>query len=107
MLTNALMTLAISLEAELLQRWANERGFLPPLQVATRPGVQGCDITSFLSMITTWSTRNEIPIHILKKDQQKGFDFLSLQCFYDAIKFYGIPATIEDFDRASQHDVPC
>jgi hypothetical protein len=107
MLTNALMTLAISLEAELLQRWVDERGFLPPLQAATRPGVQGRDITSFLSMITTWSTRNKISIDILKKDQQKGFDFLSLQCFYDAVKFYGVPAAIEDFDRASQHNVPC
>src|SRR5579859_2855183 len=44
---------------------------------------------------------------MLKKDQAKGFDFLSLEAFYNAIDFYGLPKTLTAFDRASQNQVPC
>jgi ABC-type multidrug transport system ATPase subunit len=37
MLTNTLMTLAISYEAALLQEWADKLGLLPSFQMATRP----------------------------------------------------------------------
>jgi hypothetical protein len=91
MLTNTLMILAISLEAKHLQDWANERKFLSPFQIATKPGAQSRDATSLLAMLQTWSVRNNTPLYVLKKDQQKGFDFLSLQSFYDAVDFYGLP----------------
>jgi hypothetical protein len=58
-------------------------------------------------MLQTWSARNNTPLYILKKDQQKGFDFLSLQSFYDAVDFYGLPPSLRDFDIASQLEVPC
>jgi len=57
--------------------------------------------------LETWSIRNNKTIYVLKKDQQKGFDFLSLQAFYDAIHFYRLPNEMIDFDKASQQDVPC
>lgn len=77
----------ISLEAQLIQEWADQRQLLPHLQGATKPGVQGRDLTSVLAMIQTWSNRTKTPIYILRKDQAKGFDFLSLQAFYNAINF--------------------
>ena len=98
MLSNVLMS---------LQMWADAADLLPPHQVATRIGVQGRDATSLLSMITCWAKRNNLCVYALKKDQEKGFDYLSLQCFYDALKFYGLPANLEQFDRASQHQVRC
>jgi hypothetical protein len=58
-------------------------------------------------MLQSWSARHKTPLYVLKKDQQKGFDFLSLQSFYDAVDFYGLPTSLRDFDIASQQDVPC
>src|SRR5947207_5113884 len=107
MLTNTLMTIAISFEATMLQEWADRLDLLPNLQAATRPGAQGRDVTNFLSMVEAWSNRNNKSVYILKKDQKKGFDFLSLQCFYDCVDFYGLPSQIKDFDKATQHDVSC
>jgi hypothetical protein len=108
MLTNTLMTLAISYEAVLLQEWADKLGLLPSFQIATRPSTQGRDITSFLALLESWSIRNNQTVYVLKKDQQKGFDFLSLwQAFYDAVQFYGLPKELIEFDKESQQDVPC
>ncbi|KAF8953177.1 hypothetical protein BDZ97DRAFT_1873600 [Flammula alnicola] len=37
----------------------------------------------------------------------KGFDYLSPDGFYDAIRAYGLPKEIIDLDRAAQHKVKC
>jgi len=37
----------------------------------------------------------------------KGFDYLSPDGFYDAIRAYGLPSTIIDLDRASQTQTRC
>ncbi|KAF8995602.1 hypothetical protein BDZ89DRAFT_1029558 [Hymenopellis radicata] len=43
---------------------------------------------------------------MLRRDQAKGFDRLEPEGFYDAIQAYGLPASIADFDRSAQADVP-
>ncbi|KAF9028044.1 hypothetical protein BDZ89DRAFT_1066395, partial [Hymenopellis radicata] len=43
---------------------------------------------------------------MLRRDQAKGFDRLEPEGFYDAIQAYGLPASIVDFDRSAQADVP-
>ncbi|KAG2348417.1 hypothetical protein BDR05DRAFT_835286, partial [Suillus weaverae] len=74
--------------------------------VATQPGVQGRDLTSFLLQLESWSNRHHTPLYILRRDQQKGFNKLEPQGFYDAIAAYGLPQTIVDFDLSAQSDVP-
>ncbi|KAG1888731.1 hypothetical protein F4604DRAFT_1877236 [Suillus subluteus] len=64
---------------------------LPKGQVATQPGMQGRDLTSFLSQL---------------ENQQKGFDKLEPQGFYDAISAYGLPHSIVDFDSSAQSEIP-
>jgi exonuclease III len=107
MLSNLLMNLATAIEANYLQMWADAADLLPPHQVATKTGVQGRDATSLLAMITCWADRTNTPVYAMKKDQEKGFDYLSLQCFYDALAFYGLPPELEAFDRASQKKASC
>ncbi|KAL6306090.1 hypothetical protein BKA93DRAFT_730012, partial [Sparassis latifolia] len=75
--------------------------------VATQPGVQMHDLMSFLAGLKCWSSRHHQPIYTLKRDQMKGFDYLSPQGFYDAITAYGLPQVIIDLDRASQTDTRC
>ncbi|KAG0702845.1 hypothetical protein DFH29DRAFT_999067 [Suillus ampliporus] len=65
---------------------------LPEGQVATQPGVQGKDLTSFLSQ--------------LEKTNRRASDKLEPQGFYDAIAAYGLPQTIVDFDCSTQLEVP-
>ncbi|KAJ7894752.1 hypothetical protein B0H13DRAFT_1506417, partial [Mycena leptocephala] len=57
-------------------------------------------------LIETWSNRGKMPVFALKRDQQKGFDHLEPQVFYDAVEAYGLPRALIDFDRAAQADVP-
>ncbi|KAF8057048.1 hypothetical protein FPV67DRAFT_1456580 [Lyophyllum atratum] len=59
-------------------------GIIPETQVATQPGIQTRDLMSFLSSLKTWSARSKTPIYLLKRDQIKGFDYLSRDGFYDA-----------------------
>src|SRR5438477_12452912 len=107
MLTNNILNVALTIEERCLQKWAEERNFLPPFRIATKPNVKGRDITSFLAVIHLQVVRTKEPLYVLQKDQQKGFDFLSLQCFYDAVSFYGMPSELVEFDRASQDKIPC
>jgi len=107
MLTNNILNIALTIEERCLQKWAEERNFLPPFQIATKPNVEGRDITSFLAIIHSQAVSTKEPLYILQKDQQKGFDFLSLQCFYDAVSFYGMPSELVEFDRTSQDKIPC
>lgn len=50
--------------------------------------------------------RENVPLYVLRRDQQKGFDRLDPQGFYDAIISYGLPSSIIDLDRSAQTDVP-
>ena len=36
----------------------------------------------------------------------KGFDCLEPEGFYDAVRAYGLPTAIVDFDLSAQTDVP-
>ena len=47
------------------------------------------------------------PLFVLKRDQQKGFNFLALSGFYDAIRAYRLPEEIISLDLSSQTDVQC
>ncbi|KAG0702051.1 hypothetical protein DFH29DRAFT_789671, partial [Suillus ampliporus] len=64
------------------------------------------DLTSFLSQLESWSNRHHKSLYLLRRDQQKGFDKLEPQGFYDAISAYGLPHSIVDFDSSAQSEVP-
>ena len=90
-----------------LIRYAAEKSILPDTQVAAQPGVQTRDLMSYLAGIKCWANRHKQPIYAIKRDQMKGFDYLSPEGFYDAIRAYGLPSTIIDLDRAAQAQVRC
>lgn len=90
-----------------LSPYAARLGIIPDTQVATQPGVQTRDLMSFLACLKTWSKRNKKTVFLLKRDQMKGFDYLSPCGFYDACEAYGLPSSICDLDRAAQSAVKC
>ncbi|KAF8231583.1 hypothetical protein L208DRAFT_1276393, partial [Tricholoma matsutake] len=90
-----------------LSPYAARMGIIPETQVATQPGVQTCDLMSFLSGLKTWSHRTKTPLYLLKRDQMKGFDYLSPKGFYDACTAYGLPPAIAELDRAAQSSTQC
>jgi len=90
-----------------LIRYSAEKQILPNTQVAAQPGVQTRDLISFLSGIKCWASRHKQTVYAIKRDQIKGFDYLSPDGFYDAIKAYGLPSAIIDLDWASQTDTRC
>ena len=90
-----------------LIRYAAEKRILPDTQVAAQPGVQTHDLMSYLASIKCWSHRHKETVFTIKRDQMKGFDYLSPEGFYDAIRAYGLPETIVDLDRAAQNEVRC
>jgi len=90
-----------------LIRYSAEKQILPNTQVAAQPGVQTRDLISFLSGVKCWASRHKQTVYAIKRDQMKGFDYLSPEGFYDAVKAYGLPDTIIDLDRASQTDTRC
>ncbi|KAJ7916424.1 hypothetical protein B0H13DRAFT_2658307 [Mycena leptocephala] len=63
----------------------------PDTQVATQQGVQTRDLISYLAGIKCWAKRHKTTVYALKRDQMKGFDYLSPQGMYDAIEAYGLP----------------
>jgi hypothetical protein len=90
-----------------LSPYAARMGIIPETQVATQPGVQTCDLMSFLCGLKTWSHRTKTPLYLLKRDQMKGFDYLAPQGFYDACTAYGLPLAVADLDRAAQSSTRC
>jgi hypothetical protein len=84
-----------------------DMGIIPDTQVATQIGVQTRDLTSFLAQLECWSSRHSQPLYMLKRDQMKGFDYLSPQGFYDALTAYGLPQSIAALDRSLQEAVTC
>ena len=78
----------------------------PAGQVATQPGIQGRDLTSFFAQLESWASRERVPLYALRRDQQKGFDRLSPHGFYDAIQAYGLPDDLIRLDVSAQTSVP-
>ncbi|KAH7904152.1 hypothetical protein BJ138DRAFT_1186017 [Hygrophoropsis aurantiaca] len=89
-----------------LTDYVARRHILPPGQIATQPGVQGRDLLSFYAQLESWSNRTNSPLFALRRDQNKGFDRLEPEGFYDAINAYGLPSSIIAFDQSAQRDVP-
>jgi hypothetical protein len=90
-----------------LSLYAAWMGIIPETQVATQPGVQTCDLMSFLSRPKTWSHCMKTPLYLLKQDQMKGFEHLAPQGFYDACTVYGLPPAVADLDHAAQSSTQC
>jgi hypothetical protein len=90
-----------------LIRYAADKHILPDTQVAAQPGVQTRDLMSYLAGVKCWTTRHKQPVYAIKRDQMKGFDYLSPDGFYDAIKAYGLPHSIITLDKAAQNQVKC
>ena len=62
-----------------------EKRILPDTQVAAQPGVQTQDLMSYFSGVKCWAKPHKQQVYVLKHDQMKGFDYLSLKGFYDAV----------------------
>lgn len=90
-----------------LIQYAADKHILPDTQVAAQPGVQTRDLMSYLAGVKCWTTRHKQPVYAIKRDQMKGFDYLSPDGFYDAIKAYGLPHSIIALDKAAQNQVKC
>ncbi len=90
----------------LLSMYITTTGILPETQVATQPGVQARDLTSFLSQVDAYARRHNIPLFALRRDQKKGFDRLEPEGFYDAVTAYGLPPQLIQLDRSAQDNVP-
>ncbi|KAK0461552.1 hypothetical protein IW261DRAFT_1576679 [Armillaria novae-zelandiae] len=90
-----------------LAPYISKIGIIPDTQVATQQGVQTRDLMSYLAGIETWANRHKKPVWCIKRDQMKGFDYLSPQGFHDVIRAYGLPSSIIDLDTAAQSMVSC
>lgn len=107
LLSNVLANLPMTWLNSCLTRYSAQKQILPDTQVAVQPGVQTRDLVSFLSGVKCWASRHKQTVYAIKRDQMKGFDYLSPDGFYDAINAYGLPSAIIDLDRASQTDTRC
>ena len=90
-----------------LIRYAAGKKILPDTQVAAQPGVQTRDLMSYLAGIKCWANRHKQTVYAIQRDQMKGFDYLSPNGFYDAVRAYGLPDNIIKLDIAAQADVRC
>lgn len=90
-----------------LIQYSSQKGILPDTQVAAQPGVQTRDLMSFLAGVKCWATRHKEPVYALKRDQMKGFDYLSPEGFHDAVRSYGLPQSIIDIDKAAHKETRC
>ena len=90
-----------------LIRYSADKHILPDTQVAAQPGVQTRDLMSYLAGIKCWANRHKQTVYAIQRDQMKGFDYLSPDGFYDAIRAYGLPDDIIKLDTAAQANVRC
>lgn len=90
-----------------LTDYVAQNQILPDTQVAMQTDIQARDLTSYLSAVKCWSKRSNQTIYALKRDQMKGFDYLSPEGMYDTVQAYGLPSSIIDLDRAAQSDTRC
>lgn len=107
MLSNFLANSPASWLNYLLTPYAAKNGLIPDTQVATQQGVQTRDLMSYLSSLTCWANRHKQTVYSIKRDQLKGFDYLSPDGLHDAIRAYGLPHQIIDLDIAAQENVKC
>ena len=107
MLSNFLANLPMAWLNTLLMHYAAEKRILPDIQVGAQLGIQTCDLMSYLSGVKCWDNCHKQPVYVLKRDQMKGFDYLSPEGFYDAIQAYGLPKSIIDLDFAAQYQMRC
>ena len=90
MLLNFLASLPFAWLSLCINQYNAAYSLIPQSQIATQWGVQGRDITSFLSQLHHWAVCAGKPLLVLKHDQQKGFDFLAPEGFYDGVFAYGL-----------------
>ena len=90
-----------------LMRYSAEKRILPDTQVTAQPGVQTRDLMSYFSGVRCWANCHKQQVFALKRDQMKGFDYLSPEGFYDAVRAYGLPESIINLDYAAQHQTKC
>ena len=102
MISNFLANSPMTWLNHLLTPYITINNILPDTQVAMQQGVQTHDLTSCLSGILTWANCHNTTVYALKRNQMKGFNYLALEGFYDAISAYGLPNTIIDIDKAAQ-----
>ena len=107
MLTNFLANAPLSWLNINLTPYMRKKGMIPDTQVACQEGIQQRDVISYLSNIKSWAERNKKTVYMLKRDQMKGFDFLSPQGFYDAITAYGLPSQIITLNKAALENNRC
>ncbi|KAJ7694633.1 hypothetical protein B0H17DRAFT_931520 [Mycena rosella] len=106
-LSNFLANCPITWLNLLLTPYVAKHRILPDTQVTTQQDVQTRDLMSYLAGIKCWAARQKKPVYAIKRDQMKGFDYLSPEGMYDAVCAYGLPSQIIDIDHASQTDVKC
>jgi hypothetical protein len=82
--------------------YAAKLHIIPDTQVATQQGVQTRDVMSYLLSVKTYAERHHQTIYALQRDQMKGFDYLALSGFYDALRAYGFPEAICNLDKEAQ-----
>ena len=80
-MSNLLVNLAFAWLNSLLCPYLSRLQILPQGQIATQPGAQRRDLTSFLAQL---ENRSQTPLYVLRRDQQKGFDRLEPEGFYGA-----------------------
>ena len=107
LISNLLANLPIAWLNSCLIHYSAQKLILPDTQVAAQPGIQIYDLISFLLGIKCWALWHKQTVYVIKRDQMKGFDYLSPEGFYDAIRAYGLPEAIIDLDRASQTETCC
>ncbi|KAJ7491047.1 hypothetical protein FB451DRAFT_1023142 [Mycena latifolia] len=106
-LSNFIANCPITWLNSLLTTYVAKQRILPDTQVATQQDVQTRDLMSYLAGIKCWAARHKEPVYAIKRDQMKGFDYLSPEGMYDAVSAYGLPSQIIDIDRESQTEVKC
>lgn len=104
-LANTLQIITASWFTLHVTRYAWDMGFIPDTQIAAQAGARVGDMTHFLNALDGYARFTEKSILALKRDQQKGFDYLHHTGFQDAAKFFGIPQSVIDFDDARAKDV--
>ncbi|KAK4702921.1 hypothetical protein P7C70_g3293, partial [Phenoliferia sp. Uapishka_3] len=101
-LGNLLHQMAVTIFTTTFKKYAWRRGFLPPTQGAANAGLQGRDLTSYISQIDAWAHANNTTLYWIKRDQKKGYDRVTPEAFDDACTFFGLPDSVRSFVRATK-----
>lgn len=104
-LANTLQGLAASWLRNRLQAYASKMGLIPSTQSAGRLRSRQNDHAHLLHALDGHLRLMNRWCYGLKRDQKKGFDYLHANAFDDAVKFFGLPRSIVEMERARAHDV--